>query len=296
MPDWLAFVVTLLVFLLALGIFMGALVLSANLIIEKTPEYSAQIENTLGKLRSWAESHGLSVASNGQIDNTSLDGILSFIGRGFLELYSFLTFIGLTLLILLFGLLEIRRFRVRLEHHFNKATSAKIHDSFEAIAEQLQRFILTKSEISTVTGITVGTFLWLVDLDFALIWGLIAFLLNYIPSLGSIISTTLISIFAFLQFDSIGKSLLVLVVVSGMQFFFGNWLEPRVLGRHLSLSPFVVVLSVIFWGWLWGIPGALLGVPLTIGIVNACARFDRTRWVVALLANVRDEEIESGDD
>jgi len=286
MPGWLALILTFLVFLLILAFFVGAMVLSVNLIVRKAPEYTNQIGQILQDLILWGKSHGLPVSNFGISGDRALNDLANFIGRGFLELYSLLSFISLVLIVLLFGLVEVRQFPEKLEHNLNKKTSAKINDSFDTIAHQFQRYIVTKTAVSAITGVVVGGFTWFMEMDFAFIWGLVAFLLNYIPSLGSIISTVLISLFAYIQFQTLGDTLVVLGVLTGVQFFFGNWLDPRLEGKYLSLPGLVVVLSVIFWGWLWGIPGALLGVPLTIGIVNALEQFERTRWIAVFLANI----------
>jgi predicted PurR-regulated permease PerM len=85
-------------------------------------------------------------------------------------------------------------------------------------------------------------------------------------------------------------ALLVLLGVGGVQFVMGQYIDPLLQGKYLALSPLVVLLSVTFWGWLWGVAGAFIGVPLTIGIVITCRHFERTRWIATLLAEVNDEQ------
>lgn len=289
-PGWLAFIVTFLIFLLILAFFATALAISGNIIAEKIPEYASRIDANIDDIRVWARANDLPLFKN--ISGDSLAGIFTVLREGFLGVYSFISFTSLVLIILLFGLYEIFKFRDKLEFYFKKDKSEKILNRFSEIAGQFQRYIKAKTLISGLTGIFVGVFSAIFGLDFAFIWGLTAFLLNYIPSLGSIIATILISIFAFFQFVNIGNTLLTFFVIGGIQLFFGNWLEPRLQGKYLSISPLVVVLSVIFWGWLWGIPGALLGVPLTIGIINALENFQRTRPIAAFLSDVPKKNID----
>lgn len=288
LPSWLAFVITFMVFLLILGIFVGALVISANMIANKAPQYIDRLQLNVSILRGWAENNGLTFSGQNEISQV-LSRALNFIGKSFQGLYSLFSFLALVLLILLFGLLEVRNFRKKLELNFSKDFCEKVVNSFNTIAGQYQRYIFVKTAISGATGILVGLITWVIGMDLAFIWGLLAFLLNYIPSLGSIVSTVIIALFALLQFQTWGNVFLVFSCITAIQLFFGNWLDPRLQGDVLSLSPLVIVLSVIFWGWVWGIPGALLAVPLSIGMVIALAQFEKTQWITALLAKTQRE-------
>jgi predicted PurR-regulated permease PerM len=121
-------------------------------------------------------------------------------------------------------------------------------------------------------------------LDFAFVWGVLAFLLNYIPTIGSAVAVIPPTLFSLVQFDSLGRPLAVLLGMVLLQIVFGNYVDPLIEGRLLALSPMVVLASVVFWGWVWGVPGALLGVPITIGIVIAADHFPKTRWIARMLA------------
>jgi predicted PurR-regulated permease PerM len=101
-------------------------------------------------------------------------------------------------------------------------------------------------------------------------------------------------LFGLVQFQSIPMALLVLLGVGGVQLIMGQYIDPLLQGKYLALSPLVVLLSVTFWGWLWGIGGAFLGVPLTIGVVITCRRFARTRWIATLLARLEDAPDKDG--
>lgn len=288
LPSWLAFISTFMIFLMILALFVGVLALTGNIIARKAPQYIAQIEFSLGSLGKWLGSQGFSISNESNSLNQAAQQALKFIGKGFQGLYSMVSLLGLVLVILLFGLLEVRRFRDKLEQHFGEDVCERVVNSFSTIAEQYQRYIVVKSFVSIVTGFLVGLFCWLMGLELAFVWGIAAFLLNYIPSLGSIISTLVITLFGILQFQNAGQTLLLFAGITGIQLFFGNWLDPRLQGKVLSLSPLVIVLSVIFWGWIWGVLGALLGVPLTIGVVIAFDQFERTRWITTVLAKVQE--------
>jgi predicted PurR-regulated permease PerM len=205
---------------------------------------------------------------------------------------SFLTAFVLVIAFLVFGLLEAPDFQAKLGSIVPRQRAGAWFDAIHTITSDFQRYIVVRTFIGLITGVLVALFAWVIGLDFALIWGLTNFLLNYIPTLGSIIAVVPPVLFGLLQFQSIPMALLVLLGVGGVQFVMGQYIDPLLQGKYLALSPLVVLLSVTFWGWLWGVAGAFIGVPLTIGIVIACRHFERTRWIAILLAEVNDEQRE----
>ena len=141
-----------------------------------------------------------------------------------------------------------------------------------------------RSLMSVLTGIGVFVFALLVGLDLAAAWGAIAFALNYIPFLGPLVATVLPTIVALVQFGTWQDALFVLLALNLIQFAIGSYLEPRVAGKAVALSPFLVLLSVFLWTFLWGIPGAFIGVPIAIALVTVCAHYPAAAWVADLLS------------
>ena len=137
--------------------------------------------------------------------------------------------------------------------------------------------------MSALTGFAVWGFALLSGLELAGAWGIVAFVLNYIPFIGSFVATLLPSLFAVAQFETWQDRLVVLLGMFAIQFTIGNYLEPLVMGAALSISPVAVVFAVFFFGFLWGIPGAFLGVPILIAILTLCARYPSTSWIATLL-------------
>jgi predicted PurR-regulated permease PerM len=144
--------------------------------------------------------------------------------------------------------------------------------------------MLVRTQMSALTGLAVWGFALLSGLELASAWGIVAFVLNYIPFIGSFLATLLPSVFAVAQFETWQDSLFVLLGMFAIQFAIGNYLEPLVAGAALSISPLAVVFAVFFFGFLWGIPGAFLGVPILIAILTVCAHYPSTRWLATLLA------------
>lgn len=152
-----------------------------------------------------------------------------------------------------------------------------------AINAQIRRYLAIKTMMSLLNGLMVWIVLSLLGVDFALVFGFLAFLLNYIPNIGSFIATALRVLFAFFQFGTIWIPLWVLIVTVGLDTLLGNILEPRIMGKGLGLSPLVVLFSLLFWGWLWGISGMILAIPIVAVIKIICQNIPSLRPVAVLL-------------
>lgn len=153
------------------------------------------------------------------------------------------------------------------------------------IGVELRRYVVVRTGVGLVTGIGCGLGSLAIGLELWWLWGATNFVLNYVPTLGSILGVVPPTVFAFVQSGGDWTyASLALGVVGGVQLVMGVWVDPLMQGKYLELSPSVVLFSVTFWGWVWGIGGALLGVPLTLVAVLLCREHDRTRWLATLLA------------
>ena len=144
--------------------------------------------------------------------------------------------------------------------------------------------MLVRTLLSVLTGSVIFLFALAVGLEPALAWGILAFALNYIPFVGPFVATILPALFAIAQLDTWQAVILVFLGLTAIQFLIGNYLEPLAAGAALSISPLTVIFAVFFWALLWGIPGALIGVPIMIAIIAISAEFPVSRWVAILLA------------
>ena len=129
----------------------------------------------------------------------------------------------------------------------------------------MQRYLALKTVLSLVTGVAIGVGAWLLGIDFALLWGFLAFVLNYVPSIGSIIAAIPALVIALLQFGP-GRAFGLGAVYLVVNLVIGNFADPIIIGRQLRLSPIVVLISLVFWGWTLGLVGMFLAVPLTIAL------------------------------
>lgn len=193
-----------------------------------------------------------------------------------------------TLVFVILGLLEVGVSRAKLASLSHTPAAANFLAASEQIAKKLRRYMVVRTVISLLTGVLVWLFAWAIGLDLAAEWGMIAFVLNYIPFIGPVIATVLPTIFALIQFEAWQTALLTLVGMNLIQFICGSYLEPRVTGTQLSMSPFMVLFAIFLWSFLWGIPGAFIGVPVLIAIVSLCDQYQTSRWVADLLSG-KDE-------
>jgi AI-2 transport protein TqsA len=147
---------------------------------------------------------------------------------------------------------------------------------------EVQEYLGIKTFISLATGVLLGSWCWVMGLDFPVLLGLIAFVLNYVPTVGSIIASAPAILLGLIQFGP-GHAFIVGMGFMAVNTVFGNLIEPNHLGRRLGLSTLVVILSLIFWGWVWGPVGALLAVPLTMVVKIMLENTSDLRWVAVLL-------------
>ena len=155
---------------------------------------------------------------------------------------------------------------------------------WHAIGDDINRYMAIKTGTSLVTGIVVALWLMILGVDFPLLWGTLAFLLNYVPNLGSVLAALPAVLLALVQLGP-GTAGLVVLGYGMVNFVVGSVLEPRSMGRGLGLSTLVVFLSLVFWGWVLGPVGMLLSVPLTASIKIVLESSESTRWAAVLLGS-----------
>ena len=184
------------------------------------------------------------------------------------------------------GLLEVPEFKNKLESLSRVGHASRWKGFFQKVTQDFYRYIAVRTLVGGITGGLVFVLSLFFGLELAFLWGFTNFLLNYIPTLGSIIAVIPPALFALMQFNEIGKAIGVLIAVGGVQVVMGAYIDPLLQGRYLKLSALVVLLSVTLWGWIWGIPGAFISMPITVLIALATREFSRTKWISTLLADI----------
>lgn len=198
----------------------------------------------------------------------------------------------------LFFLLELKYIRQKIDYAASltpadsdmvKSPSEKkqrISTIIKDVIEQVTSYISVKFFISLLTGSLVFITALILKLDFAIIWAFLAFVLNFIPNFGSILSVLGTSVFALVQFwPHPLQAILTAIIMTLINFLIGNVAEPRIQGKNLGLSPFVIIASLSLWGWLWGFAGLVLGVPMTVIMKIVCENFSLLKPVAAILGD-----------
>ena len=287
LPRWLSLILVLLLLAGIVGLAGGALSLSAEIIEPKIPEYLDRLQQIAATAREWASDRNLPVpqfgsgsssnGASGQLTQQAIGGV-----RSFLSAIS-LSILTISLLVLL--LLEVSQYRRKIQQAFSSPTGDRLIDAVGNTSEKLRRYLLVMTLTSFLTGVLTSIWCLILGVDLAFVWGLIAFVLNYIPTLGSIIAVVPPTLVALI-FNGVSRGIATLIGLAVIQVIMGNFVDPRVQGKSLQLSPFVALVSIAFWAWVWGIPGAILGVPMTISIILLCQEFKVTRGVAIVLGSM----------
>lgn len=166
----------------------------------------------------------------------------------------------------------------------DRKTGLEVRSVVQSISHGLQRYLIVKTFVSVLTGLFSYAIFKPMGLDFAETWAVLAFALNFIPSIGSILGVVLPALVALVQFDTVTPFLVIAFGCGTIQFAIGNILEPSITGRSLNLSPFLVILSLTFWTTIWGVAGALLSVPIMVGMLIVFAHVPGLRWLAVLMS------------
>jgi predicted PurR-regulated permease PerM len=259
-----------------LGVIVGSSVQSFS---ENMPVYEAQLQTQLQSLTALLNRYGL---INGEL-NTYFNPakLMEYSATVLKGAGSVLTNSFIIFLIIIFMLLESTQFAKKLEQAEGERDAMKYADE---ILRKIKHYMVLKAATSLATGLVVTMILMMIGLDYAVLWGLIAFLFNFIPNIGSILAAVPAVLLAFVQLGTFGM-LEVGSVYLAVNIIIGEIMEPRLMGQGLGISTLVVFLSLIFWGWLFGPIGMLLSIPLTIMIKIMLHTNEKTRWLAILMGN-----------
>ncbi len=249
---------------------------------EALPSYRAALDSIFRDVVAELAGRGIDVGEALRGESIEPGVIVGMAGSFMGSIIAALSNTALVLFTMVFILLEVAGFPRKLRAALGRPDADL--SEFTEIMAKVQRYLGMKTVVSAVTGMCATLLLTVIGVDFALLWGLVAFLLNFIPTVGSIIAALPAMAVALVQPD-LGP-LPMLAVGAGYVFIntlIGNIIEPQLVGRRLGLSPLVVFLSLVFWGWVWGPVGMLLSVPLTISVRIALERNEDLHWIAVLL-------------
>jgi AI-2 transport protein TqsA len=199
--------------------------------------------------------------------------------------YSILTYLGFIAILVSFALPEIGSFHSKLRRELDAAEGRETIVAIEEMAGKVRSYIGVTSLTSVMTGVATALWTFVMGVDLALVWGVLNFLLNYIPIIGNFIGIIPPTIFAIILYGSWTTPLIVFAGLCVIQVVISNFIYPMLQGRSLSLSPLTIIVALAFWSWVWGIAGALIAVPLTAALVIVCAHFPGTQWISKAMSN-----------
>lgn len=293
LPVWLVTIVNLLV--IALLMTASVLILSeaAGSLVSGFPSYQKDLflrmETWMQYIEELAQKMNLAMSDYTQMDVSQL------IAPGSFSISKTLTNVMATTMDIVWNFFLIMIFLMfivgadnRLVERLKKVLSPKEQkrtvNTILNIQTQIQRYLLTKTLISLATAIVGMLLMFLFGVDFVLVCGIILFVLNFIPNIGSIIASAIPIIICFLQSGLDLRTIFFGLLITATQILFGNILEPKIQGERLNLSPIMVLVSLIFWGWVWGIMGMILAVPITSALNIIMIQIDEKNVVSAVIS------------
>lgn len=279
-PTWIAIILIVLMILVCLfsvGLLVGA---SLDDFTKQLPSYRERFAAEMAGIFAHLNDLGISISYQqikGYVDPSSL---MTLFTSTLTSLGGVLTNAFLVIMTVVFILFEAAEIPKKLVYALEDASLSL--QRAEHFIETVNRYLMIKTLISIATGLTIGIWVWVLGVDFPVLWGVCAFLLNFVPNIGSIIAAVPAVFLAFVQLGSVYAGLTALGFVA-VNLVMGNLIEPRFMGRGVGLSPLVVFLSLILWGWVFGPVGMLLSIPLTIIMKIAFEANPKLRWLAILI-------------
>lgn len=287
-PSALSALVIVFVMMLILGVVGGILGTSIGDFTAQLPTYQERLESIVTGVGAFF--------SRLLGEETRVENVTELIDPGFAmgfaanlltSLQDVLTDTFLILFTMVFILLEASSMGVKARAAFG--TQSDLLDRSREFMHSLGRYLGIKTVVSLATGVSAWILALVVGLDFPLLWGMLAFLFNYVPTIGSIIAAVPAVLLALVQLGP-GEATTTAIGFLAINMVFGNIVEPRMMGHGVGLSPLVVFLSLVLWGWIFGPVGMLLSVPLTMTVKMALEADEQTRWIAILIGSERDAE------
>ena len=286
LPTGLAMILVILG-IAGIGMLLGALIgSSVDDFAAQLPVYQSKLKNETNAQLQWLATQGVPIPEQAFEQLLDPAKAMSMAAQGLSSLGGLLTNTFLILITVVFILFEASSLPTKLQRMSADPEHSLAH--LHRTVENIKRYMAIKTATSLLTGVAVAVWLQFVGVDYPVLWGIVAFLLNYVPNIGSIIAAVPAVLLALVQLDG-GSALWTLAGYVVINNLVGNFVEPKFMGRGLGLSPLVVFLSLVFWGWVLGTVGMFLSVPLTMTVKIALDSREDTRWLAILLGPELEE-------
>ena len=280
-PRWAGNAVSIVIMLAATYAAVAVITSQSDELTEAIPAYQA---NFAALVASATQSLSLKELPTAEtlLSQVDLGAVLTWVGDSVTALMSDVILIAIYVGFLL---AEEKVLTTKIRHlHTDPGKADRVVSLANEVGTSIQRYIGMKTVISIATAAVSYAILAFVGVDFAAIWALLVFFLNFIPTIGSIIAAVFPALLTLVQFDTITPFLLVAALLGGTQFVFGNVIEPAYMGKSLNLSSMMILLALSFWGVVWGLAGMFLAVPIMVMTAIVCAQFNGLRWIAVILS------------
>ncbi len=280
-PNWLASIAALLLISTSLLLVSSILLAQLNTVLTTTLSYAERAPSAVASLFSWL-GEDVERAVLTSLNSVELSGYVRTIASQAGNVMQ-----GTVLVILFVGFLFAERiwFDVKMSNFFNnEAQAERARKIVISIIHRVNYYLLVKTVVSLITGAMVYVVASFFGIELALALGILTFILNYIPNIGSIVSTGMVALVGFVETGEPTSTALLFVITGIIQFMNGNVIDPWLMGRALRLSSFGIIMSLAFWGAVWGIPGMFLSVPIMVMMLVICSHVPGLRGVAILLS------------
>ena len=276
-------VILILVGILVIGLLFGALIgPPLDHFLNSLPGYQERLSTHIATLMSWLHERGVNIPAD-EVPRTFNPGwVMSLAGGVFSALSSLLTNGFLILLTVVFILLEAADLPEKLQVVLKNPERSL--STIKKFSRNAKRYLVIKTLISAAVGLVIWLWLLFLGVDYPVLWGMLSFLLNYVPTIGAVLAALPVALLALVQLG-VGSALLTLLGFAVVHIVVGNLIEPKLTGKGLSLSTLVVFLSLVFWGWVLGPIGMVLSVPITSLVKIALESYEETRGLAFMLGS-----------
>ncbi len=281
LPNIIQSIIIACILVLVVYFSMNIIITNLSEIISSYSSYEANVYNATSKIEDLLNIN-LTEQLMGLLESIDLKNILTQFANGLSSAFSNFMMV---LIYLLFIFLESNSVKLKIVALFpDEKKRAKFNDTIKKIEISLASYFRVKTLMSLLTGFLSFIVLKIIGLDAAIFWAFLIFLLNYIPTIGSLVATAFPAVFSLLQFGTFMTFIIIIVSIGAIQMVVGNLIEPKVVGKSLNVSPMVTITALALWGKLWGIMGMLLSVPITVIMIIILSQFESTQKVAIILS------------
>ena len=280
-PSWLVSSVVFIFTVFTISVLVGIINANVETLIDSYESYQNNINSIVTKTN---ETFNVDVYQNltRQLEDFEFSSLLQTIANSISGIFGDIIMV---LLYAIFIVSEETSFANKLKKLFSSTEELEHATTrLQKINKSISDYIGLKTLVSLLTGLIGYIFLAIMGVDAPFFWALLMFLLNYIPTIGSLIATIFPALFSLIQFGEFTPFLTILIGLGILEWFIGNVLEPKIMGNSLNISPLVTIIALVVWGQIWGITGMLLSVPITVVMIIICAQFKSTKAFAILLS------------